>query len=69
VSQGERRSPLFASWLAHGWQWLTRQRFFLLIGFTYFYFHQGSDPNQTSRLALIHALVERGATDITPSST
>jgi hypothetical protein len=38
----------------------------VLIGFTYFYFHQGSDPNQTSRLALIHALVERGATDITP---
>jgi hypothetical protein len=39
---------------------------FLLIAFTYAYFHQGSDPNQTSRLALIHAIVERGAVDITP---
>ncbi len=40
---------------------------FLLIAFTYAYFHQGSDPNQTSRLALIHAMVERGAVDITPA--
>jgi hypothetical protein len=40
---------------------------FLLIAFTYAYFHQGSDPNQTSRLALIHAIVERHAVDITPA--
>lgn len=44
------------------------QRLFLLIAFTYAYFHQGSDPNQTSRLALVHAMVDRHAVDITPAS-
>ena len=49
------------------WAWLRTNRLFLLIAFTYAYFHQGSDPNQTSRLALIHAMVERHAVDITPA--
>lgn len=49
------------------WRWLRANRLFLLIAFTYAYFHQGSDPNQTSRLALIQAMVERGAVDITPA--
>lgn len=48
------------------WRWLAKTRFFLLLAFTYLYFHQGSDPNQASRLGLVHALVERHATDITP---
>ena len=48
------------------WRWLAKTRFFLLLAFTYFYFHQGSDPNQASRLGLVHAMVERHATDITP---
>jgi hypothetical protein len=49
--------------------WVRANRLFLLIAFTYAYFHQGSDPNQTSRLALIQAMVERGAVDITPASS
>jgi hypothetical protein len=48
-------------------RWLRANRLFLLIAFTCAYFHQGSDPNQTSRLALIQAMVERGAVDITPA--
>lgn len=48
-------------------RWLRANRLFLLIAFTYAYFHQGSDPNQTSRLALVQAMVERGAVDITPA--
>lgn len=39
---------------------------FVLIACTYFYFFQGSDPNQTSRYMLTRALVERHAPDITP---
>jgi len=52
--------------LARTWRWLGAWRFFLLLAFTYGYFHQGSDPNQTSRLALVRAIVERRAVDITP---
>ncbi len=38
--------------------WLSR-RLFVLIGLSYAYFYQGGDPNQTSRLELTSAIVER----------
>src|SRR5665213_2694132 len=45
--------------LARGWP-------FLLLFFTYAYFYQGSDPNQSTRFFLARAIAERGAPDITP---
>src|SRR5262245_45772687 len=48
--------------------WLRRNKLFLLIGVTYAWFYQGGDPNQTSRLALVRALVERHVVDITPDA-
>jgi hypothetical protein len=48
--------------------WLRRNKLFLLIGVTYAWFYQGGDPNQTSRLALVRAMVERHAVDITPDA-
>jgi hypothetical protein len=62
---GAERSGLVEG-AARALRWLACRRFWLLLAFTYFYFHQGSDPNQTSRMALVHAMVDRHATDITP---
>ena len=47
-------------------RWFSRNRLFVLIAATYFYFFSGGDPNQTSRLLLTAAIVERHAVDITP---
>lgn len=46
--------------------WFMRWRFALLLGSTFFYFHQGADPNQVTRFALVRAIVERHDVDITP---
>ena len=50
-------------------RWLADHRLFVLVFVTFAYFHQGSDPNQTTRFLLTRAIVERGAADITPWHT
>lgn len=45
---------------------LLRVRVAVLVAFTYLYFFQGSDPNQTTRISLTRAIAERGQPDITP---
>jgi hypothetical protein len=50
-------------------RWWLGHRLFVLIAVTYAYFYQGGDPNQTSRLLLTQAIVERHALDITPGQS
>jgi hypothetical protein len=49
-----------------GWAaWWLRARLYVLLALSFAFFYQGGDPNETSRLLLTQAIVERHAVDFT----
>jgi hypothetical protein len=69
MQAGMSQAPAVVDRLSRLLRWLVEHRLFVLVFVTYAYFHQGSDPNQSTRFLLMRAIVERHAPDITPWHT